>query len=86
MHQFQLAYIYMFATLANAVAASTVTLLALDRELFITLMGPLREVLDNNMNMRVLENIKLFSKLSKEEKSKVALGVTFRASISPQLT
>ena len=57
---------------ANVTAETAVTLMALDRESFNSLLGPLREVLDHNMNMRVLENIKLFSNLTERERSKVS--------------
>lgn len=46
--------------------------MCLDRTAFNTLLGPLIEVLDNNMNMRILTTIKLFEKLTEAEKVKVA--------------
>ena len=56
---------------ANVVAESKVVLMALDRQAFNSLLGPLKELIDTNMNMRVLESIKLFTKLSNDEKSRV---------------
>jgi CRP-like cAMP-binding protein len=62
---------------ANVIATTPTTLMALDRESFTSLLGPLREVLDHNLNMRVLENIKLFSNLTEREKSKVSRSFEF---------
>jgi cAMP-dependent protein kinase regulator len=62
---------------ANVTAETAVVLMALDRESFNSLLGPLREVLDHNLNMRVLENIKLFSNLTDREKSKVSRSFEF---------
>lgn len=45
-----------------------VAAMALDREAFRTLLGPLRALLDYNLNMRVLKSIKLFQKLTEQEK------------------
>lgn len=64
---------------ANVVADTAVVLMALDRESFNSLLGPLREVLDHNMNMRVLENIKLFSNLTERERSKVSRSFEFES-------
>jgi cGMP-dependent protein kinase len=57
---------------ADVVAVTPVTLLALDRELFNSLLGPLREVLDHNLNLRIIESVKLFSSLTDREKALVA--------------
>jgi CRP-like cAMP-binding protein len=62
---------------ANVVAESACVLMALDLESFNSLLGPLREVLDHNLNMRVLENIKLFSNLTERERSKVSRSFEF---------
>jgi cAMP-dependent protein kinase regulator len=64
---------------ANVIADTAVVLMALDRESFNSLLGPLREVLDHNMNMRVLENIKLFSNLTERERSKVSRSFEFES-------
>ena len=56
---------------ANVIAESKVVLMALDRHAFNSLLGPLKELIDTNMNMRVLESIKLFAKLSADEKGRV---------------
>lgn len=53
---------------ANATADSDCTLVMLDRELFNKLLGPLRELLDANMNKRVLQNVKLFASMGEREK------------------
>lgn len=57
---------------ANVYASGTVSLLALDREAFISLLGPLHELITDNMNMRVLTSIKLFEKLNNDERSKLS--------------
>lgn len=57
---------------ADVIAESKVTVMALDRVLFNSLLGPLREVLDFNLNLRIIESIKLFSNLNERERSKVA--------------
>jgi len=62
---------------ANVTAVTHVTLMALDRESFNSLLGPLRELIDHNMNMRVLSSIKLFDKLTAQEKSKIARSFEF---------
>jgi CRP-like cAMP-binding protein len=62
---------------ANVVAETACVLMALDLESFNSLLGPLREVLDHNLNMRVLENIKLFSNLTERERSKVSRSFEF---------
>lgn len=62
---------------ATVTAVTKTVLMALDRETFNGLLGPLREVIDHNMNMRVLSSIKLFDKLSRTEKAKVARSFEF---------
>lgn len=62
---------------ANVIAETTVMVMALDRVSFNSLLGPLREVLDHNLNMRVLENIKLFSNLTERERNKVSRSFEF---------
>jgi hypothetical protein len=57
---------------ATIIAQTPVTLMALDREAFTSLLGPLREVLDHNMNIRILKSIKLFEKLNKAEMIKIS--------------
>ncbi len=56
---------------ASVSAVSEVVVMALDRESFNNLLGPLKEVLDHNMNIRVLSSIKLFENLTMQEKAKV---------------
>lgn len=50
----------------------TVLLMALDRDAFISLLGPLKELLDFNMNLRVLTSVKIFANLSEMEINKLA--------------
>jgi len=56
---------------ANVSALTTVTLLALDRTDFDTLLGPLRELIDFNLSVRVLKSVKLLQKLTEEEKERL---------------
>jgi len=46
-------------------------------------VGPLREVLDYNLNMRVLTNVNLFSSLTEQEKERVASGHHFYHNFQP---
>lgn len=62
---------------ANVIAETKCLIMALDREAFNSVLGPLREVVDHNLNMRVLENIKLFENLTPREKSKVSRSFEF---------
>lgn len=64
---------------ADVLAESRVTVMALDRVLFNSLLGPIREVLDYNLNLRIIESIKLFSNLSDREKSKVSRSFEFES-------
>ena len=57
---------------ATITATTTVKLMALDRESFNLLLGPLKDVLDHNMNLRILNSIKLFEKLSINERKKLS--------------
>jgi len=57
---------------ANVVAESKVVVMALDRTAFNSLLGPLKDLIDHNMNIRVLESIKLFANLSAAERTKIA--------------
>ncbi|TMW66433.1 hypothetical protein Poli38472_004198 [Pythium oligandrum] len=56
---------------ANVTAETDVTLIALDRQAFDDLLGSLREVIDRNMSMRVLQSIHLLKNLSPYEKEKL---------------
>jgi CRP-like cAMP-binding protein len=62
---------------ANVIADTKCLIMALDRESFNSVLGPLREVVDHNLNMRVLENIPLFENLTAREKSKVSRSFEF---------
>jgi cGMP-dependent protein kinase len=53
---------------ATITAVKPTTLLALDKEEFQKLLGPLQELLDYNLSMRVLSSIKMFEKLTTSEK------------------
>lgn len=61
---------------ATASAEGAVVLLALERSSFDTLLGSLKDVLDQNMNSRILESIKLFSNLGPSERNKVVKAFT----------
>jgi CRP-like cAMP-binding protein len=61
---------------ANIFAETKVSLMALGREEFHRLLGPLKELLDMNMTMRVLSSVKIFEKLTKSEKEKVCTSFT----------
>lgn len=56
---------------ANVTAETDVTLIALDRQAFDDLLGSLREVIDHNMSMRVLQSIPLLKNLSRTEQDKL---------------
>lgn len=56
---------------ANVTAETDVTLIALDRQAFDDLLGSLREVIDHNMSMRVLQSIPMLKILSSSEKEKL---------------
>jgi serine/threonine protein kinase/CRP-like cAMP-binding protein len=61
---------------ANVTAESDdVVLLALDRQAFDDLLGSLKEVIDRNMSMRVLQSIPLLKNLSKYEKNQLFLAL-----------
>lgn len=62
---------------ANVIADTKCLIMALDRESFNSVLGPLRDVVDHNLNMRVLENIPLFENLTPREKSKVSRSFEF---------
>jgi CRP-like cAMP-binding protein len=49
---------------ANISAVSNVILMALDRVSFISLLGPLKDVLDQNMILRVINSLNWFQDLS----------------------
>lgn len=57
---------------ANIRATSDLILMALDRLSFDSLLGPLKEVLNQNMILRVLNSLKWFENLSGNMKLKVA--------------
>ena len=62
---------------ATVTAKTDVKVMALDRLSFNALLGPLKDVLDNNMNLRILNSIKLFEKLNKNERQILAKSFTF---------
>jgi len=57
---------------AHVTAKTDVTLLALDREAFVRVLGPLRKVLDDNLSMRVLSSVEILSKMSAKERRRAA--------------
>lgn len=56
---------------ANVTAETDVTLIALDRQAFDDLLGSLREVIDHNLSVRVLQSIPLLQHLSASEKERL---------------
>lgn len=52
--------------------SAKVLLMALDVDSFNSLLGPIQNVLDFNMNLRVLTSVKLFSRLSEAERAKLS--------------
>ena len=56
---------------ADICAASDCQLMVLDRDNFTAILGPLREVLEHNANMRVLGTVSLFKNLTSSEKKKL---------------
>lgn len=56
---------------ANVTAETNVALIALDRQAFDDLLGSLREVIDHNMSMRVLQSIPLLKNISRSEQDKL---------------
>lgn len=54
---------------ATATAETKVSLMAIDGETFVQLLGPLHDVLANNMNIRVITSIKIFENLTMTEKN-----------------
>jgi CRP-like cAMP-binding protein len=56
---------------ANVTAETDVTLIALDRQAFDDLLGSLREVIDHNLSVRVLQSIPLLQHLSAGEKERL---------------
>jgi len=64
---------------ANITALTNVVLMALDRESFTSLLGPLKEVLNTNMILRVLNNLKWFENLSSNTKLKIAKAFDIEA-------
>ena len=53
---------------ANVTAETGVTVMALDRVDFDAILGPLNDVMANNLNLRVLASIPILSKLSDSER------------------
>ena len=64
---------------ASATADSDCVLLALDRENFNIQLGPLKDVLDENMNARIIGSIKIFATLGPAEKKMVIKAFTFES-------
>jgi len=56
---------------ANAIAESKVKLMVLDSDSFNKLLGSLHDVIDHNMNLRILSSIELFKNITPAEKSKI---------------
>ncbi|KAG7401788.1 hypothetical protein PHYBOEH_010251 [Phytophthora boehmeriae] len=60
---------------ANVTAETDVTLIALDRQAFNDQLGSLREAIDRNMSMRVLQAVPILKILSPFEKEKLFLAL-----------
>lgn len=56
---------------ATITAQSKVLLMALDRDAFNSLLGPILDLLTHNSNLRVLNSVKLFANLSNSERRKI---------------
>lgn len=56
---------------ATVIADTKVIVMALDKVAFHRLLGPIQEVLDYNLSMRVLNSVKLFEKLTPQERAKL---------------
>ena len=56
---------------ANVLATTKTTCMTLNRRAFNNLLGPMQEVLDNNLNMLVLSSVPMFGRLSITEKDAV---------------
>jgi cGMP-dependent protein kinase len=67
---------------ANAVAETKVSLMVLDSQAFNKLLGPLHDVIDHNMNVRILRSIELFKHVRPDELNKMVKSFkeqTFKA-------
>jgi len=64
------------AASATASSDGPVVLLALDRDNFDMLLGPLNHLLDENMNRRIIESIKDFHNLGSEERDQILKSFT----------
>jgi len=67
---------------ANVTARTDVVLLALDREAFQKILGPLRKVLAHNLSLRVLASVELFATLSPNERKQAAELFTERTYVN----
>jgi cGMP-dependent protein kinase len=56
---------------ATVIAVTKTVLMTLDKIAFQKHLGPLQDVLDQNLNMRVLNSVKLFEKLTAGERAKL---------------
>lgn len=56
---------------ANVIAVTKVQVLALDRNSFNAILGPLREVIDANATLMSVNNIKIFSDLDEKSRMKI---------------
>jgi len=63
---------------ANITADSACTVMALDREDFNVILGDMRELIQSNLNLRVLAGVPLLNKLSDSELAAVAAQLTLR--------
>ena len=56
---------------AKVVAEGPVTCLVLDRDSFTKLLGPLREVLNHNLSVRVLKSVQILQSLTEDQREVV---------------
>jgi len=64
---------------ANIKADTAVTVMALDREDFNNILGEMRDLMQSNLNLRILSGVPVLNKLSESELSAVAAQMSLRA-------
>lgn len=69
---------------ANVVAESDCVLMALDREAFNSLLGPLKDVIEENSNLNIIMTIKLFSGLNDDDRTKIVRSYKKKTYLSGQ--
>lgn len=69
---------------ANVVAETDCVLMALDREAFDSLLGPLKDVIEENSNLNIIKTIKLFNELTEDDRTKIVRSYTKRSYLPGQ--